>query len=80
MGWAVCEKCGRDNCLGDQLPSCLNLQVTRLTKERDEARQAARDYRRGVTRFLSTGFRLPEYVGVDDGELVAKHPWLKERP
>jgi hypothetical protein len=51
-----------------------------LEQERDEARQAARDYRRGVTRFLSTGFRLPEYVGVDDGELVAKHPWLKERP
>jgi uncharacterized coiled-coil DUF342 family protein len=90
---AACEKAEKERddlkaqveALGNRLcehhdTNPLNETVERLEKERDEARQAARDYRRGVTRFLSTGFRLPEYVGVDDGELVAKHPWLKERP
>jgi hypothetical protein len=76
-GWATCEKCGRNNCLGDQLPSCLNLQVKRLTAERDEARQVARDYRSRILP-LRDEWTLVGVLQDDDAELVAKYPWLKE--
>jgi hypothetical protein len=76
-GWATCEKCGRNNCLGDQLPSCLNLQVKRLTAERDEARQVARDYRNGILR-LDWYEWHEETVLADEAALAEKYPWLKE--